>query len=64
MALDSELANAVVAVCKELGQPESVAKRLLAWLKECSEKQLSAAEDNEHLETLRQAIAIGTDEDL
>jgi hypothetical protein len=64
VALDNELVKAVNVVCKELGQPESVAKRLLAWLKECSEKQLSAAEDNEHLETLRQAIAIGTDADL
>ncbi len=64
MALDNELGKAVSAICKELGQPDSVGKRLLAWLKECSEKQLSAAEDNEHLEALRQAIAIGTEADL
>ena len=64
MALDNELVNAVHEVCKELGQPESVAKRLLAWMKECSEKQLTAAEDNQHLELLRQAIAIGSEADL
>jgi CxC ATPase-based modification system component len=64
MALDNELISAVNEVCKELGQPESVGKRLIAWLKECSERQLSGAEDNEHLELLRQAIAIGTEADL
>ena len=64
MALDAELTNAVVEVCRELGQPESVGKRLLAWLRESSERQLSGAEDNEHLEMLRQAIAVVAESDL
>jgi hypothetical protein len=64
VALDSELVNAVQEVCKDIGQPEAVGKRLLAWLKEASEKQMTAAEENQHLETLRQAIAIGTEADL
>jgi hexokinase len=64
MALDPELVSAVEEVCKELEQPDKVAKRLVAWLKESSEKQLSAAQDGEHLDMLRKAIEIVTDDDL
>lgn len=63
MSLDSELVNAIAEVCREMGQPERVEKRLVAWLKECSEKQLTVAQDTEHLELLRQAIVVN-DADL
>jgi hypothetical protein len=64
MALDSALVNSIQEICREIGQPESVSKRLLAWLKESSEKQLSVSEENQYLELLRQAVVIADDDDL
>lgn len=56
MALDPELEKAVSSVVLELEQPEQLAKRLISWLRELSEQDLSAQEDNERLELVRRAI--------
>lgn len=56
MALDPELEKAVNNVVTELGQQEHLAKRLISWLRELSEGELTAQEDNERLELVRRAI--------
>lgn len=58
MALDAEVEKAIREIATDLGQPDKVAKRLISWLKEMSEKDLSIEDDLGHLETLKQAIDI------
>jgi hypothetical protein len=61
MPIDSEMTEAVEQAARELGQPVVVARRLLKWLEELSDKELDAAGDNQHLVMLRSAIK--TDDD-
>ena len=61
MPLDPELEKAVREVTKKLGQPEQVSKRLLAWLKDASEKALSKDDDADHLKDVFSALK-GSDE--
>ncbi len=56
MSIDKEVESAVYATVKELGQSEKVAKRLISWLLEMSEKEISTADNNEHFEFLKNAI--------
>ena len=58
MSIDVEIENAVREVAAELGQPESVAKRLIAWLEDASERDLPHADRVEHLQNLRKAIVL------
>ena len=59
MSLDIEVENAVFATVNEFGQPEKVAKRLISWLKDLSERDLNGVEDNEHFDILKSSIELG-----
>jgi hypothetical protein len=65
MALDNELEEAVRSVVANSKQPPAVAQRLLAWLKELSERELGPEDQSRHLESLRRALKVkeGSDED-
>lgn len=59
MSLDIEVENAVLATVSEFGQPEKVAKRLISWLKDMSERDLNSGENNDHFEVLKNSIDLG-----
>jgi hypothetical protein len=56
LPLDIELEEAVKTAVKANGQPENVAKRLIAWLHELSGNEISADDQLKHLETVLGAI--------
>jgi len=62
MSLDVEVEQAVYDAVDKLGQGDRLAKRFLSWLKDLSEQELSAQEDNEHLESVRRAVHVHVDE--
>ncbi len=63
MPIDKDVEYAVTEVVAELGQPDKVAKRLVSWLKEMSERELSVQDHYQHLETLRNGIKLDEGED-
>lgn len=58
MAIDVEIINAIREVADEIGQPEAVARRLIAWLEDESNRDLSHADRIDHLKNLREAIVL------
>ena len=56
--LDRALVDAIVEVVADEGQPESVAKRLIAWLTARSEGEPSRDEDTRFLESVRNAMVV------
>ena len=56
MPLDEELIKAVYESVDGSQQPESVAKRLLAWLDALSSSDLSAEDDSRHLDKVLNAM--------
>lgn len=63
MPIDKDMENAVIEVAAELGQPDKVAKRLVSWLNEMSERDLSPQDHYQHLEMLRNGIKLVGGED-
>lgn len=65
--LDGEVIKAIQEAVREAGQPDKVATRIEAWLNAMSKSELSAADEQEHLENVRAAITVnvtgGSDED-
>ena len=61
MAIDTEIETAIYAIAEELDQPRSVAKRLIAWLEDESNRDLPHADALEHLQNLRNAIQVTED---
>ncbi len=56
MALDKEMEAAIQEAARELGLKEATARRLLKWLKDMSERELSAVEEKQHLDTLKSSV--------
>lgn len=65
--LDREVVKAIQESVREAGQPDKVAKRIEAWLNAMSASELSATDEQGHLENVRAAITVnvtgGSDED-
>lgn len=62
MAIDDEVANAIEKAVEEVGQPEKLAKRLTHWLNDLSESDLSMEENSQHLEIVRNAVHIKSED--
>jgi len=58
MALDPALAGALKSATKELGQPDAVANRLLAWLTQMSDQDLSRDARGQFYDEVRQALVL------
>ncbi|MCL6250088.1 hypothetical protein M3P36_03355 [Altererythrobacter sp. KTW20L] len=58
MALDPALAGALKAAAKEAGQPDAVANRLLAWLTNMSDSELSRDARGQFYDDVRQAVLL------
>lgn len=63
MPIDKDVVYAVIEVTAELGQPDKVAKRLVSWLQEMSERELSVSDHYQHLDMLRNGIKLDEGED-
>lgn len=66
-SLDCEVIKAIEEAVSGAGQPNTVAKRLVAWLNAMSASDLSADDEREFLTTVRDGIIVnvngGSDED-
>lgn len=60
MPLDDVLIKSVINATDEVGQPATVAKRLVAWLEAMSTTELTAEDDSQFLENTRRAILVTT----
>ena len=62
--LDGALEEAIAKVTRDAGQPESVARRLIAWLRRMSEMEL-VKEDNARFlsDVCHEIRLVGDDED-
>jgi hypothetical protein len=58
MALDPALADALRAATAEAGQPEGVAKRLIAWLTHMSDGELSRETHAQLYDETRQTLKL------
>ncbi|MET0002056.1 MAG: CxC ATPase DNA modification system associated small protein [Candidatus Thiodiazotropha sp.] len=56
MPLDKEIENAIHEVASEMGQPDAIARRLIAWLEDESNREVSHVDQVDHLKNLRDAI--------
>jgi hypothetical protein len=49
MSIDHEVENAINEIVLELNQDTKLSRKVLAWLNDLSEKDISASDDIEHL---------------
>lgn len=56
MALDNELIRAVEEAVKEVGQPSTVAKRIIAWLEAMSSGETTRSDLDDFLKTTLTSI--------
>ena len=63
MALDSALQEALQAAVAELGQPNSVAKRLAAWLESLSDGEETEDLNNRFYESVLAELRVAGDDD-
>ncbi len=63
MALDSALSEAVRTAAREAGQADAVANRLLAWLTQMSDSELSRDAKAQFYDEVRQALNLGDAQD-
>ena len=62
MALDKEMEVAIQEAALEQGLKDAAARRLLKWLKDMSERELSATEEQQHLDTLKSSVSSASSE--
>ncbi|RUT07625.1 hypothetical protein DSM106972_018850 [Dulcicalothrix desertica PCC 7102] len=63
MSLDPEIIQAIKDAVAEENQPETVANRLIAWLKGMCNSSLSLDEHSVFIDTVRQAIIVNDSKD-
>jgi hypothetical protein len=63
MALDPALSDAIAEAARTSGQPQAVARRLLAWLARLSDGELSRGANAEFYESTREVILLKEAED-
>ena len=64
MPLDIAVESAIEEVVAESGQPSKVSKRMISWLQDMSERDLSNDSEMEHLDGLKEAIIIPNMEEI
>ena len=57
MSLDQELIRAVKEATKEIGQPERVSKRIIAWLEAMSSGEATRSDLDDFLKTTLTSIS-------
>ena len=67
MSINDELRRGVERAIRDIGQPANLSSRLVAWLNEMSQRELSKQEHSRHLLNVRNAVDVagigGSDED-
>ena len=58
MPLDDELVKAIKESVHQVGQPDTVAKRLIAWLEAMTTTEISNEDESRYLENIRLALEI------
>ena len=61
MALDKQLEASLREAVEAQGQPESVARFLIAWMDNASSSELKSSEQEDHWNNVMDAIQIDTD---
>lgn len=62
MAINDELRQAVEKAVRESHQPASLSQRLMAWLTDMGQRELSKQEQSRHLVNVRSAIELSDPE--
>lgn len=62
MPLDSAVESAIEEVVAQMEQSSKVSKRMISWLQDMSERDLTMDSEVEHLEALKAAITVPTTE--
>jgi len=62
MPLDSAVESAIEEVVAQMEQSSKVSKRMISWLQDMSERDLTMDSEVEHLEALKAAISVPTTE--
>lgn len=57
--LDEALVSAINDVAADMGQPTSVAQRLIAWLSQLSDGEPTREEELQFLDNVRKALVVG-----
>ena len=60
MTLDKALEEALEEVVCEAGQPETVARRLIAWLREMSTGEMTKEDSARRLKAARETLDLGS----
>lgn len=58
MPIDIEVQRAIEEATKQAGQSERLAKKIIAWLKDSSERELSQEEKGQFLAAVRAEISL------
>ena len=61
MTLDKALEDALAEVVCEAGQPETVTRRLIAWLREMSIGEMTREDSVKRLKAARESLDLGSD---
>jgi hypothetical protein len=64
MPIDPALSSAIEQAVSENMQSPKLSKRIISWLQEMSEKELSAEENRLHLKNVKEAVVISTGPEL
>lgn len=62
MPIDEEVEKAIVRAVKESGQPETLAKKIVAWFREVSERELGSEDNLQHLDAVRAEVKLSGSE--
>ena len=58
MPLEPELQNAIKEVVEEMGQPDKVSARLIAWIEAMSDSEIALEDQQSFLEKVKDALEI------
>lgn len=56
LPINEELKRGIERATRDLGQPASLSQRLVAWLNEMSERELTKQDQSRHLSIVRSAV--------
>jgi hypothetical protein len=56
LTINNELKNGIETATKEFDQAPALAQRLVAWLNDMSQRDLTKQEHSRHLENVRKAV--------
>jgi hypothetical protein len=57
--IDSEIKNAIIIACREDGQDDDFANKLIKWVEALSTKTINVSQNSDHLNVVIKSISLG-----